>query len=535
MKRSTRASLPIAASLLLFGAPSFAQSPPPAPPTAPDAAAAPTAPLASAPTPAPGYAPPPPAPVTPPQGSSIELTTLRILLNKGIISQAEYDSASRDMGDSVGTKVGDTNTVVMGKWATTMYGFIEADSIYDSTQSFNESAGNGTISKPGTYGQDNGRVQFGARNSRIGFRLKAPEVAGIRTSAVAEMDFLGNQNPIGTGVSGTGTDTEAQYYTNPAFRARHLYLKVETDVVDFLFGQYWQLFGWQSGYHPASVEIQGLPGQVYSRTPQIRISKTVKTDDVIFEAAVAAMRPVQRDSALPGGQAGIRIAFPALTGVITNGSTGTSVQPASIAVTGDARQIRLPNYYTNPNDVGGGSSRMGTGFAVDAVIPIIPAKVRQGNSLTVNGEFATSYGAPDLYTGLSGGATVPVYGATAKAAAATNADIDPGIAVYDNTGGVHLIQWTSYLVGVQYTIPGLDGKTWLALNYSHIQSANLGRFYSGVGKVLGKEDFYDANLFQDVGAAVRLGLEYAMFDDLYANSDIHARNNRVQFSAWYIF
>ena len=175
------------------------------------------------------------------------------------------------------------------------------------------------------------------------------------------------------------------------------------------------------------------------------------------------------------------------------------------------------------------------GFAVDAIIPIIPAKVRQGNALTLNGEFATSYGAPDLYTGLSGGATVPLYGATTKAAAATNADIDPGIAVYDNTGGVHLIQWTSYLVGVQYTIPGLEGKTWLALNYSRIQSANLGRFYSGVGKVLASEDFYDANLFQDVGAAVRLGLEYAMFDDLYANSDVHARNNRVQFSAWYIF
>jgi hypothetical protein len=311
---------------------------------------------------------------------------------------------------------------------------------------------------------------------------------------------------------------------------------VETDAVDFLFGQYWQLFGWQSVYHPASVEIQGLPGQLYSRTPQIRISKTIKSDDVIFELALAAMRPPQRDSAMPEGQAGIRLGTPAWSGVMTNGAAGTSVQPLSIAVTGDARQVRLPNYYQSAANVGNGSSRMGTGIAVDAIIPIIPAKKRQGNALTVNGEFATSYGAPDLYTGLSGGATVPTYGPTKAApSGATNADIDPGIAVYDNTGGVHMIQWTSYLVGVQYTLPGLDGKTWLALNYSHIQSANLGNFYAGTGKVLHSEDFYDANLFQDVGAAVRLGLEYAMFDDLYANSDIHARNNRVQFSAWYIF
>jgi hypothetical protein len=469
------------------------------------------------------------------QGTTIELTTLHLLLEKGVISQAEYDSAAHDLNDSVGDKVGETNTVVMGKWATTLYGFLEADSIYDSTQSLNDLAGNATIAKPGTYAQDNGRVQFGARNSRIGIRMKAPEVNGIRTSGVAEMDFLGNQNPVGTGVSGSGTDTEGQYFTNPAFRARHLYVKMETDYVDFLFGQTWQLYGWQSVYHPASVEIQGLPGQIYSRTPQVRISKSVKSDDFLFELAVAAMRPPQRDSAIPEGQAGIRLGTPRWSGVMTNGATGTSVQPLSIALTGDARSFRLPNYVSNPANVGGGTEKLGTSIAVDAIIPIIPAKKRQGNALTVNGEFSTGFGNADLYTGLSGGATVPVYNITKANAAGTNADIDPGFAVYDSTGNVHLIQWTSYLVGVQYTLPGLDGKWWLAANYSHISSNNLNHFYSGVGKVLGGEDFYDANLFADMGAAVRLGLEYAMFDDLYANSDIHARNNRVQFSAFYIF
>jgi hypothetical protein len=467
----------------------------------------------------------------------MELTTLKLLLDKGVISKAEYESAINDVTDSTGTKAGDTSTVVMGKWAASLYGFVEADSIYDSTQSFTESAGNGLVAQPSAAGQNNGRVQFGARNSRIGFRLKAPEVGGIRTSAVAEMDFLGNQPTLVAG-GGTGTSSEAQYYTNPAFRARHLYVKMETDVVDFLFGQYWNLYGWQSIYHPASVEIQGLPGQIYSRTPQIRISKTIKSDDFIFEAAVAAMRPVQRDSAIPNGQAGIRFGLPGWSGVMTNGSTGTSIQPLSIAITGDARSVRLPNYFKTPSDPFGGTQRLGTSVAVDALIPIIPAKKRQGNALTLNAELATGYGNADMYTGLTGGAPALMYGATTgakPAAAATPVAIDPGIAIYDTAGNVHMIGWTSYLVGVQYTLPGLDGKYWLALNYSHLASSNLSNFVPGAAKVLDQRDFYDANLFADMGAAVRLGLEYAMFDDLYANSDTHARNNRVQFSAFYIF
>ena len=58
--------------------------------------------------------------------------------------------------------------------------------------------------------------------------------------------------------------TEAAYFTNPTFRVRHANFKIETPIVDFLVGQYWQLFGWGSAYQPNSVEIQGLPGEVLS-------------------------------------------------------------------------------------------------------------------------------------------------------------------------------------------------------------------------------------------------------------------------------
>ena len=499
-----------------------------------------------------------PTPAAPPPPSSgLDLTTLGILKAKGIISQAEYDSALKDMGDSLGSKAADANTVVFGKWATTLYGFVEADSMWDSTQSFNDLEGNGAVVRNNTYASSNGRFQFGVRNTRLGFRFKAPEVAGIRSSAQIEGDFLGNQMPIGPAgaaystaglntspnSTGSGTATEGQYFTNPTFRIRHAYVKLETPVVDLLVGQYWHLYGWQSVYHPNSVELQGLPGQLYSRTPQIRLSKTYKDSSFLFEIAVAAIRPPQRDADIPEGEAGIRIGTPAWSGVVTNGGTGTSVQPLSIAVTGDARSFRLPYTKANTNDVGGGNQKVGTSIAVDGFIPIIPAKKRQGNALSVLGEFSTGYGNSDMYTGLSGGAPATINPAAkvATGASAQALGIDPNFALYDNSGNLHLIGWTSYLFGLQYYLPVADGRMWISANISHIESPNLDKLASTVhggsvkpGGLLNSIDWGDVNLFADVTDAVRLGAEWALFDDTY-NDGQHTQNHRVQFSAWYIF
>ena len=189
-------------------------------------------------------------------------------------------------------------------------------------------------------------MQFGARNSRVGLRMKAPEVSGIRVSGVVETDFLGNQS-LGYA---TGQATENQYFTSPLLRIRHMYVKAETNVVDLLLGQTWDLFGWQSAYHPNTVEIQGVPGQIYSRTPQIRLSKTFKTEPVTMEIAAAAVRPPQRDSAWPEGQGGIRIAINGWTGVQTTGAAATSIQPMSIAFTGDVRHIDVPDLLAAPDE-----------------------------------------------------------------------------------------------------------------------------------------------------------------------------------------
>lgn len=459
-----------------------------------------------------------------PKRAFVELTTLRLLREKGVITQAEYDSSVRDLAESTGTQAGDALTLVVGRWSTTMYGFVEADHIFDSTESFNDLAGNAQVARPGTYQGDHPRLMFGVRNSRIGFRLRAPEYHRVRVSAMLEMDFLGNQPPGAT---------EAALFTNPGFRIRHFNLKLETPIVDVLVGQYWQLFGWQSAYQPNTVEIQGVPGEVYSRTVQLLVSKSIRTQAFTLELAAAMMRPPQRDSATPEGQAGIRLSFNQWTGLMTSGSTGTSLMPLSLAVTADVRHFSLSEFSAMPKSSVG---KTGWGIAADAYLPLVRATpTHKSNALSVNAQYAFGYGTADLYTGLNGGVS---FAALPNPTGATPApvytpNVDPGLVVYDADGSAHLIQWQSAMVGVQYALPALNGRVWVAANYSHMDSNNS-FLHGAAAKVRRGLDWADANLFADVTPSVRLGLEYAWFDDHYADG-VNAVNHRVQLSAFYLF
>ncbi len=435
MIRKLPISLAVAALFTLPRA-AFAQTaPPPAPLPAPALAPA----VTPAPPP-PAVAPPPvvlaPVPAPPPAGPRprgaasradcggrrvapvpaaapspklrSRLMSLKLMREKGILTQAEYDSAMHDLVDSTGART-PTNNVVMGKWSTTLYGFVESDYIWDSTRAYNDLAGGALVPRANSQGGDNGRMQFSIRNSRLGLRLRAPETSGIRPSAVMEFDFQGttlpiaNPDPVGTPVNAAGT--EGAFFTSPALRVRHLYLKVETPVVDFLAGQYWTLYGWGPAYQPNTVEIQGVPGEIYSRTPQLRISKTLKAHPITLELAVAATRPVQRDATTPDGQGGIRFSVDSWTGLQTTGSTGTQIAPFSIAATGLLRHVAVDAFSASPKST---VDQTLSALAIDGYLPIIPAsKDHKNNALSVQGEFATGYGAADQYTGLTGGITFP--------------------------------------------------------------------------------------------------------------------------------
>jgi hypothetical protein len=495
----------------------------------------PPAPLPEIPPPPPPATPnPPPTAATPPAAApahkvAVELTSLEMMRAKGVISQAEYDSAVADLANSAGTQAGDAPTLMLGKWSTTLYGFVEADQIFDSTQSFNDLAGNTLVARPGTYAGDHGRLIFGVRNSRIGFKLRAPEYHGVRASAQLEMDFLGNQPP---------NASEAAFVSNPTFRIRHFNLKLETPYVDILIGQYWDLFGWQSVYHPNTVEIQGVVGQIYSRTAQIRLSHAFKSEWAVLEVAVAAMRPPQRDSMVPEGQGGVRLSFPKWTGMTTAGSTGTSIQPLSVAVTGDIRHFEVAEFSATPKNSVGAT---GWGVAADAFIPVLRAtKEKRGNALSLNGEFAYGYGIADLYTSMNGGVANaalpnPMMTMPPPVYAPTTGTIDGGLAVFDAMGNLNTVQWTSALAGAQYYLPGLDGRLWVSANFMRMwsnNSASIGA--AAAAKTRSSENLVNANIFADVTPAIRLGLGYSWYQDNYADGTASI-NHRVQLSAFYLF
>lgn len=419
-----------------------------------------------------------------------------------------------------------------GKWNPVIYGFVEFDALHDSTQSFSELEGNGAIASPATYGGKHGRTMFSVRNSRLGLKLSAPETEGVKTSGIIEMDFLGNQPGTPPAIS------EGSYFVSPTFRVRHFAVKLESEYVDVLLGQYWQLFGWQSYFHPNTVQLQGVPGQLYSRSPQVRVSHTFRSSPVNLELAIAAARPPQRDSEVPDGQAGVRVLFNQWKGVHTMGGAGTAADAAAIGVSGVARRFVVPAYEAHPTS---SRSTSGWGVSMDALVPVIPASMQdRANALTLTGSWVVGRGISDLFTGLSDGNTAswPLpnpSGATPAPTFAPNVNIDSGLIEYGASGAPHSLRWQVLMGGIQYYLPP-SGRVWVSVNYSHMKSSNILRY---VGPAAGaalfdQSDWYDANLFWDFNLATRFGLEYARTKQTFGD-DSTRTNHRVQFSGWLIF
>jgi hypothetical protein len=286
--------------------------------------------------------------------------------------------------------------------------------------------------------------------------------------------------------------------------------------------------------------MQGLPGQVYSRAPQLRLSHMFKSDVVNVEVAVAASRPPQRDSGLPDGQAALRLILNDWKGMRTAGGAGTSVDPLSVGVSGVARRFRLPIFNAvQPADQN--QTIDGYGVSIDGIIPVVPATATNwDNALTLTGSFVRGQAIADLFTGLTGGVSLATPTAAAGTTSNFTSDIDNGLVVFDTNGVMHAIRWQSVLVGAQYYFPTTPFRMWISGNYSHMNSSDIKNIVVGTtgsnvnSKIFDKSDFADGNLFVDATQSIRFGLEYAWFRQTYLDG-VKGTNNRVQFSGFYIF
>jgi hypothetical protein len=502
VRKVVRFASAFAVSTLAIGSSqlALAQAPPPAPPPG-------EAPLAEPPAPAPPNdvpPPPPPVEVMPPPPPLVD------------VMPAPPPSPP----------VPAPKPPVVSKFSAELYGFVEFDMIRDSTQSYQEIAGNAPIihtpAAAGAmtpYGANHSRLTFSPRNSRFGIKLKGPDSEHLKTSAVMEMDFLGNQpSPL----------AESSLLSNAAYRIRHMYLKLETPIVNVLAGQTWNLFGWGAYFFPNSVQIMGLPGQIFNRTPQLRLSHVFKTDDITVELAVAASRPAQRDGGIADSVGGVRLLVNNWKAAHTANSTGTSIDAGGIGVSGIYRHLDVNGF---PSSGVASKKKNAGGMSVDALIPIIPVTgTDKGNGLTLSGSFVFGTGIGDLYTGLTGGAGNPML--TAPATYTPN--IDGGIAVWDSgtTSNLHTIDWLSYMGGLQYYIP--CGCAFVSINYSHLQSKNLKDLFPGSAGVFDKSDWGDVNVFWDVNAALRVGLEGSYAQQKYLDGS-KGHDYRQQFALFYMF
>jgi hypothetical protein len=315
-------------------------------------------------------------------------------------------------------------------------------------------------------------------------------------------------------------------------RIRQAYFKLETPVVDVLFGQYWQLFGWQPNTQPGSVQFQGLPGFLSSRAPQLRLGKTVKAGDVTVDVQIAATRPAQRGGGLPDGVGGLRLAYDKLKAARIVGGAGSALDSAMIGVSVIGRR------FNNIPELQAGSTntlkKNGYGLAVNALLPLVPAtKESKANALTLGGEFVTGGAIADLYTGLNGGVaglptTIP--GTTT----AFTPNFDNGLIEYLTSGdhSVHPVRWQSFGAFAQYFLPP-KGNVVAILNYSHLSSDNA-RDFGTPTTVFEKQDYVDGNLMFDVTPAVRFGVGFVWLNQTYVDG-VEAHDYRGQLSGMFIF
>jgi hypothetical protein len=451
-------------------------------------------------------------------------------------------------------------------WALTIYGFAEADGMWDSTESFNDGLNNGVIAHPLTQAGRNSRFQTTIRNSRLGFKAQTPNLHGVRGSGVLEFDLFGNQPRIDSGggspgvASGAGATNEASYFNNAALRVRHAYVKLEDDVVDVLAGQTYYLLGWQNYFFGATCAFLGLPNQLFNRTAQLRLSHNFESAPVSLNIAAGMFRPVQRDSGTPDAQGGARLTINQWKGITTPGSGGTDAAAAAIAVSGMVRSFKVDPHAPLPAPR---IPLIGWSFAANVLLPIIPVKdgTDRGNALTLTGELVVGTGDADQYTGMTAGATMPnVYalppgtpvlfngtaapqdlaGAAAQVGLPYTPNIDPGLVAFDQYERLHTINWQTFVVGLQYYLPP-KGRVFVSANYSQGKSNNLASLYHPITPrqpwinplaVFYASRYVDGNIFFDILPSVRTGFSYQWAQQKLADDTV-VHNHRAEMTVLY--
>ena len=133
---------------------------------------------------------------------------------------------------------------MVSRWLIMVYGFIELDTIYDSTNSFNNwpfnsGAANSQTVETNTIppttnpslGQtvDHPSFGFDANNSRLGFAISSPNYNGYKVRSLLEMDFLNTPGECQYGGSfPCGTNSGPGMFQFPVPRIRLAFMDISS-------------------------------------------------------------------------------------------------------------------------------------------------------------------------------------------------------------------------------------------------------------------------------------------------------------------
>ncbi len=219
-------------------------------------------------------------------------------------------------------------------------------------------------------------------------------------------------------------------------------------------------------------------------------------------------------------------------GLHTMAATKTAVDPASLGVTGAVRRFAVAELSAQPTRA---VTDTGWGFSANLFLPIVPVKNDdRANAFSLVSSYAVGAADADFYTGLNGGITFPpLPNPTGAMPAPTyTPNVDTGLVTFTPNGTLVAIRWWSFIVGLSYHLPP-SGRVWISANYSHLQSGNIADL--GISsQVYYVSNWFDGNLFCDLTTALRLGAEYARFQQSYGD-DVSAVNNRFQVSGFWLF
>ena len=139
--------------------------------------------------------------------------------------------------------------------SATLYGYAKGEFAFDSRQVVAAREGNFIdLASPNVTGNNVANFNGWGIESRLGVKVAGPDFFGMKSEALIEGHFFGNNGQTNN------------------FGLRHAYVKLSSDRVEWLVGQYWHPM-FVTNVSPGTYNFNaGSPFQPFNRSPQIRFS-----------------------------------------------------------------------------------------------------------------------------------------------------------------------------------------------------------------------------------------------------------------------